>query len=315
MERLREKISFYLFFGETNFEDSFFYPFDNNFIPILAMSVDDEERYAGTAYESGNRSIVLKQKNGWFKAKGIGIPTGLLRPFLWKECIYSYHLYDEIKMGDGDVLWGFLKPCEAFNEFENQKFAATIGLPSPLPIGTGTFSNFFTIKVKDRSNLIRLLKKKTQKAILQTFIEKSEETISCCVFSRIFSDIRVDEILYAFIFSGIEKLFNDVDCKDYIKWLGSSCGWNLRMFHDQDLLHGTIKLRNGFNTNSYLGNHTISEEKTSILDFDLTSKVKNEADKMIEFKCLNEVMNPLNPYSYLTKDLIVFIKIIIFFRL
>ncbi|NVL93432.1 MAG: hypothetical protein HWN71_10410, partial [Desulfobacterales bacterium] len=94
------KAPFHLVVGSTKFVDQSLYPFGADEIPILCDL--EEGRARGLeAHTSGLRSMVLPGAGGsWFKAKAIGIPSGISRPFLHDGWICTYHL-SEAYIGTG----------------------------------------------------------------------------------------------------------------------------------------------------------------------------------------------------------------------
>lgn len=294
--------------GKTRLVRNSDYPFPENKLPALCNFLETD-RESFSAFESGHRSIVFPYKGRWFKAKAIGIPNGVSRPFYHKGRLHVYFLEEQITMGAGDVLWGFLQETEAKNEMWGFKAAEERGLPSPTPVGIGEF-DVRILTLKDKVKLFNYLNETSRVQILDNFHENSLEGKAYCVFSIIPSDLRVDEILYAFIFPRVERILDPRDCRDYVKWLGSSCAYNLRRHHDEGLFHGTAVTGEGFNTNSYSGNHIVGETETYMCDYDLAREIKDEKGKKLEFLRAQElfgllnIMNPLDPLSYQTRGMV-----------
>jgi len=169
------------------------------------------------------------------------------------------------------------------------------GLSEVDPVGIGIYKNVSVLDFDDRISLFRYLDSSDLESILKRFSEHSRQTTACCVFCHEPSDIRVDEIFYALMFPKVEKVVNKDDCKDYVKWLGSSCAHNLRRFHNHGLLHGTIPKRGGVFTNSHFCNHLVGETETWMTDFHMVEKTTDESRMKKEVWCLLHVMNPIEP--------------------
>jgi hypothetical protein len=112
------------------------------------------------------------------------------------------------------------------------------------------------------------------------------------------------------MFPQIKYILDPNECIDYIKWLGSSCGFNLKRLHENNLIHGTwIGDKKGnigisdVHSNSYTGNHTVSQENTFLVDFDLTSSIQDDNILNLEKWCIINMENPLHyAGSYLKTD-------------
>lgn len=289
------KVEFNLVKGKLILDDKLLYPFNEDEIPIQCQFIDKEEN-CKYAYTSGNRSIIISLKdNVVFKAKGIGIPTGNSRPIYTKNQIYTYFL-NQAYIGSGQLIWGFLTIEEAENEYNWMKKAYKLNLPATKPIGYGIYENIKTITFKDRFELFSFLKSKSVPEILDAFKSNVQSRKAACFFAIEPSDIRVDEILYALLFPKIEEIIDVKECKDYLRWLGSSCAYNLKLHHNYNIIHGTILRGLGLMTNSHLANHIVDFEKTWMTDYHMTYRPNSkEADriKMEEYYCLWHVMNPL----------------------
>jgi len=175
------------------------------------------------------------------------------------------------------------------------KAVKELGLSEVDPTGIGIYKSVSVLDFDDRVSLFRFLDSTDLKNVLEHFLQRSRQTTACCVFCYEPSDIRVDEILYAFMFPKVEKVIDKSDCKDYVKWLGSSCAYNLRQFHNHGLLHGTILKRGGFFTNSHFCNHLVGETETWMTDFHMVEKTTDRLRMEREVWCLLHVMNPLEP--------------------
>jgi hypothetical protein len=303
MDTLRIKTPFHLINGQVELTSNSFYPFENEKVPIMCSIPFEEKSFFNflNAYESGNRSVVFIYDGKWFKAKAIGIPRGTSQPLFYKGSIFSYYLENEPTMGTGSAIWGFLTLNEANREMLGLKIAEDKNLPSPKLVGMGFYKDLYVMRFKNRFELYKYLGEKNLMDRLNDFNLKSQKMDSACIFSITPSDLRVDEILYGFIFPEVETVLDLDECKDYIMWLGSSCAWNLRQIHEAGILHGTIMYNGGVNTNSYLGNHIVGETQTWITDYDLTYPLKKKSEANLELRCLIDIMNPLNPFSYITK--------------
>lgn len=166
-------------------------------------------------------------------------------------------------------------------------------MPSPKPVGIGFFRNLSVKEFKNRVDLFGYLEDADRESLLQEFARNSRMTEAASVYSLQPTDVRVDEILYGFISPELRNVVGVRDCKDYLKWLGSSCGQNLRLLHDNSILHGTILRYGGVMTNSHVGNHLVGEDSTWITDLHMAQPITDKRFKDIELECLTYVMNPL----------------------
>jgi len=308
-ERLRAKTKFWLLDDQEAHIDERLYPFDHDKIPVMCRFGEQETSQPREAYESGNRSIVFHYNDAWFKAKGIGIPRGVSRPIYEKGRIYSYHLNEDLDMCHRSVLWGFMEKhdldCELFGAEKSKELGISID-----PIGFGVYEKILYITFKDRRQLFQYLKETNEGALASRFSRMSEKTSGYCFFARIPSDLRVQELLYTFMFPEVTGVLDEDNSRDYVRWLGSSCGYRLRQLHNQGVLHGTWigdrRIQIGLSdvhSNSYCGNHIVEEENTGLVDFDLTEVSQDDSLRKLEKWCLIHMENPLlYAGSYLAEE-------------
>lgn len=286
------KVPFHLVKGSTKLVDPSIYPFRADEVPILCDLGEGQAR-GPEAYTSGLRSIVLPGAGGsWFKAKAIGIPSGISRPFFYDGKICTYHLSDA-SIGTGRLIWGFSTVEEAENEIRRMVDARELGLPAAKPVGMGLYGNVRVIDVQNRVELFRMLDSTPRDALLERFRDSGRTMDAECVFTSQQTDVRVDEILYGFLHPFIRELLDIRDCKGFLRWLGSNCGHNLRMHHDTGLLHGTVPRGGGFMTNSHTANHLVDEGGTYTTDYHMAYKSEDKGLKRVETFFLASVMNPL----------------------
>jgi hypothetical protein len=284
------KVPFFLVDAETMLLDPGSYPFPSGKAPIQCILMQPEpERFE--AYTSGDRSVILPHGEGWFKAKAIGIPTSASQPILKNGRIHSYFLTND-RIGSGSLIWGFSQIEEAENELRSMQKIHDL-VPSPKPVGIGIFRNLSVKEFNDRFELFNYLKATDFKQLAKEFSAGGRSMDAASVYCLEPTDIRVDEILYGFISPELCNYLEVTNCKDYLKWLGSSCGNNLRLLHDNGILHGSILRYGGVMTNSHVGNHMVNEDSTWITDFHMSQPVSDERFKEIELECLTYVMNPL----------------------
>jgi len=286
------KVIFHLVEGFTRLADPSLYPFKDNDVPLQCISKEGPIPSI-EAYTSGFRSIVQQSKGGkWFKAKAIGIATGSSRPIYTDGRIYTYYLSDT-HIGAGRLIWGLSTVDEAENEISRIVEARELGLPVPRPIGIGFYEDVRVLDFKNRVELFGMLHETPREVLLKRFKNSGRPIEAACVFMEQPTDIRVDEILYGFLHPCVHQVLDPRDCKDFLKWLGSSCGFNLRLHHDADLLHGTILKGGDFMTNSHTANHLVDEEGTYMTDYHMAYKSKDKVLKREEAFLLAGVMNPL----------------------
>ena len=124
------------------------------------------------------------------------------------------------------------------------------------------------------------------------------------------SDIRVGELFFTFMFPNITDFIDPDSIIDYVEWLGSSCGYLLRQFHNAGTLHGTW-VGSDFtslglldvHSNSYTGNYLVDYDELTMCDFDLSKPIEKESEKDVEKWALVHVENPLYyAGSYVPKD-------------
>jgi len=268
-------------------------------VPIMCDFINEYVTPFAEVYESGNRSIFFQKGNLWIKAKGIGIPTGYTRPFYNKGRIYTYQLLDDPGMCHKSILWGFLTKEEFLCELYGISKAEKIGQKIKL-MGYTLFDKVYCIKMKNRAELFYKLKSKDLNERLNIFHKGTIKTTAYSIYISYPSDIRVKELLITFIFPQILKLIDTREIKEYVKWLGASCGFLLKTFHDSGALHGTW-LGKGttplglldVHSNSYTGNYIVDEEELIMCDFDLSKPIKKESYKDIEKWSLIHMENPL----------------------
>jgi hypothetical protein len=286
------KVVFHLIEGSTSLVDPSLYPFKADEVPLQCILAGGPISSI-EAYTSGNRSIVQPSLGDlWFKAKATGIPEGSSRPIYTDGGIYTYYLFDTY-IGSGQLIWGLSMVDEAENEISRIAEARELGLSAPKPIGIGFYKNVRVLDFKERVELFSMLEKTPEEVLLKRFKDSSRPIEAACMFIDQPTDVRVDEILYGFLHPCIRQVLDPRDCKDFLKWLGSSCGFNLRMHHDADLLHGTIPKRGGFMTNSHTANHLVDEKGTYIVDYHMAYRSKDKELKGVEVFFLASVMNPL----------------------
>ena len=286
------KVIFHLVRGSTNLVNPSLYHFKADEVPIQCITAQGSLPSA-EAYTSGHRSIVQPStKSLWFKAKAIGIPTGESKPIYIDGRIYSYRLLDA-SIGSGRLIWGLSTVDEAQNEISRIMEAEEIGLPVPKPIGIGLYENVFVIDFKDRIELFKMLQSTPRDVLLKRFKESGHSVEAACMFMAQPTDVRVDEILYGFLHPRIHQVLDARDCKDFLRWLGSSCGLNLKLHHDANFVHGTIPKYAGFMTNSHTANHLVDEKGTYMTDYHMAYRSRDKDRKRIECYYLASVMNPL----------------------
>lgn len=171
--------------------------------------------------------------------------------------------------------------------------ARELGLPATGPIGIGIYRDVFVLDFKNRRELFDHLNKVGFEDLLEDFLKNSRRMTAACTFCKGPTDIRADEILYPFMLPSIERILDIDDCRDYLKWLGSSCAYNLRLHHDNDIMHGTIPKGAYVMTNSHVANHLVGEEKTWMTDYHMAGKAEVRGIQKVEVYCLSYVMNPL----------------------
>lgn len=286
------KVIFHLIEGHTSLVDPSLYPFKADEVPIQCI-LEEGTIPSIEAHTSGLRSIVQPGTDDrWFKAKAIGIPSGISMPIYIDGRLYTYYLSDTY-IGTGQLIWGFSTIDEAENEISRIVEAQELGLPAPKPIGIGYYNDVQVLDFKDRVELFRMLESTPREVMLKRLKESSRPVKAACIFMEQPTDVRVDEILYGFLHPSIHHILDPRDSKAFLKWLGSSCGFNLRMHHDADLLHGTTPRRGGFMTNSHTANHTVDEKGTYATDYHMAYRSKDKDLKRAEVFFLASVMNPL----------------------
>ncbi|MCX8168738.1 MAG: hypothetical protein N3E39_00720 [Candidatus Methanomethylicia archaeon] len=290
-----EKIKYYLVKGELKLLRPDLYPHKKDELPILCET--SETLPVDEGYTSGFRSIIKVYDEYVVKLKGIGIPFANVKPIYKNGKIHTYYFKSEF-IGTGQLIWGFMTPEEAEIEIENMFKLKDLGIPAPESIGLGLYENIKLLELNNRYELANKIAEGGKEWLLN-MLEKSEKnTRGSCIFYKNISDIRVDEILYGLLIPKVENVINVKEVKAYLKWLGSSCGFNLRILHDNGIIHGTIfdSTGMGIYTNSHLANHVVGFDNTYITDFHLTKELKGkelEKMKLEEYYALWHVMNPL----------------------
>lgn len=296
MAAARVKVPYSLIEGETILLDDSSYPFGEGSLPLMCESLGEEIGYK-RAYVSGGRSIVLPSDEGWFKAKGIG-SYDLVPPRYYKGKVLSYYLERDV-IGSGSLVWGFLTKSEAQHELEWMRELRNAGLPVPEALGMGIYRGVSVIDFKDRREMRERLAGGSPAALLREFAEKARSSGACCIFCLEPTDVRVSELLQDFTFHYMGEESADEDCRNYVRWLGSSCAYNLRQLHDCGVLHGTIRREGGLLTNSHVSNHLAGERGTWMTDYHLAKRVENDEEKTQELNCLLQVFNSFRDYYFL----------------
>lgn len=296
---LRHETSYWLIDNDSNFFKDHLNPFGRDRVPIMCDFLGEYDFPSFNTYESGNRSILLMHRGRLLKAKGIGIPTGVSRPKYEDGKIYTYQLYDDPDMCHKSILWGFMKDEEFNCELYGVERARELGQKIEL-VGTTSFRDVYYIQFKDRVQLFDRLHKIKRDALIDNLKKDGSPTTAHSVFFTVPSDIRVGELFYALMFPEITDLIDSRMLREYVKWLGSHCGYLLRQFHDSGSLHGTwvgnratsLGLRD-IHSNSYTGNYLVDNEGLTMCDFDLSKPIERESEKEIEKWALVHVENPL----------------------
>ncbi len=288
---LRWKASLHLFPGTTRLSEPTLYPFKTDEVPLMC-NIGRADTIGVEAYASGFRSAVLPTRDGWLKAKGVGIATGSSRPFLVGERICTYWLGD-VNIGSGRLIWGLSTLDEAENELRRTAEAAEAGCPAPRPVGIGLYGGVTVIDVKDRVELFQMLASTQRDALLDRFKISGRMVEAACVFMAQPTDVRVDEVLYGFLHPSVEDFLPHGDCEDFLRWLGSSCGSNLRIHHDAGLIHGTVQKGGGYMTNSHTANHLVDEGGTYTTDYHMVYRSGDRSLRETEVYFLASLMNPL----------------------
>jgi hypothetical protein len=288
---LRGKATLHLFPGATRLSEPTLYPFKADEVPLMCY-FGRADTVGVEAYASGFRSAVLPTSGGWLKAKGVGIATGSSRPFLVGDMVCTYWLGD-VNIGSGRLIWGFSTLAEAENELRKTTEATEAGCPAPRPVGIGLYGGVTVIDVKDRVELFQMLASTPREVLLERFKLSGRTVEAACVFMAQPTDVRVDEVLYGFLHPSVENFLPHRDCEDFLRWLGSSCGSNLRIHHDAGLLHGTVPKEGGYMTNSHAANHLVDEEGTYTTDYHMVYRSSDRVLRETEVYFLASLMNPL----------------------
>jgi len=297
--RLRHKTKYWLVENDSKFLRESSDPFKKERVPIMCSFLGEPDHPSLEAYESGNRSILLMHEGGWFKAKGIGIPAGVSRPLYDKGKIYTYQLYDDPDMCHRYILWGFMQREEYECEQYGAAMAKELGQKIEL-LGATSFKDVYYLQVKDRVEMFSELRKIDRETMIRGFKKGGIHATAYSAYYWVPSDIRVGELFFAFMFPGVTKLIDPGMIREYVEWLGSSCGYLLRQFHDSGALHGTwvgdratsLGLKD-IHSNSYTGNYLVDDEGLTMCDFDLSKPIEKESEKEIEKWALIHIENPL----------------------
>lgn len=293
----RIKIPFTLVKAELTLFDKSKYPFKHDIAPLMCETIGKELKYS-RAYISGARSLVMKFRSSWFKAKGIG--TYDLAPVRYHgNRILTYFISRDV-IGSGALIWGFLSKKEVKREVKVMLELKEEKFPIPEIIGMGKYEKAVALDFLNRLEMINYLIGLKPKDILKLY-NRGREVEAYCIFCLEQSDIRVNEILQDIVYRYSRLEEADKNVKDYVRWLASSCAYNLRLHHDYGLLHGTKKMEKGYLTNSHVANHLVGGEKTWMTDYHLARRVESEEEKIAEVNCLLFVFNPLSNYYYTEK--------------
>ncbi|UCH38105.1 MAG: hypothetical protein JSV76_02785 [Candidatus Bathyarchaeota archaeon] len=285
-----EKVSYHTVKGHTNLIHPCYYPFSKNEVPLQCIPLENELS-TFRAFSSGIRSIVqLLDGHQYLKAKAIGIPTGNSKLYYTDGSIYSYFLFDDTIIDF--VIWGLATISEAKLEFERSVEARDLALPAPTMIGLGYYENVRVLDVENQRALFTLLQTMNLSELLNQFTTSSRDVDAACIFMVQPTDVRVDEILYGFLHPKIYQTNSFDDIKAFLKWLGSSCGKNLRAHHDENILHGTELKEGILLSNSHTANHLVDENGTYMTDYSRKSENVDRL-KRAELFCLASLMNPL----------------------
>jgi len=288
---LRGKAALRIVPGATRLLEPSLYPFKADEVPLMC-DFGQADTVGVEAYASGFRAAVLPARGGWLKAKAIGIPTGSSRPFWAGDKICTYWLGD-VNIGSGRLIWGFSTLEEAENELRRTAEAKEAGCPAPKPVGIGLYGGVTVIDLRDRVELFQMLASTPRESLLERFRLSGRTVEAACVFMAQPTDVRVDEVLYGFLHPAVERLLPHRDCRDFLRWLGSSCGSNLRAHHDAGLLHGTVQKGGGYMTNSHTANHLVDEDGTYTTDYHMAYRSGDRALRETEVYFLASQMNPL----------------------
>jgi len=296
---LRQKTKVWLVDNDYKHFNNHSLPFDNNKVPIMCEFLNDDDYESFDAYESGNRSILFQHDGKWIKVKGIGIPEGITRPMYDEGRIYTYRLNDDPGMCHKHILWGYMQEDEYECELYGASLAEKIGQNIKL-IGISSFDDVKYINLKDRVELFRFLNNMKRDDLIDVFKKDGINTSAYSTYFDVPSDIRVGELFFTFMFPNITDLIDPDSIKEYVEWLGSSCGYLLSQFHDAGSLHGTW-VGPGYtslglldvHSNSYTGNYLVDYDELTMCDFDLSKPIEKESEKDIEKWALVHVENPL----------------------
>lgn len=285
-----KKVCYHTVKGHTDliYPDS--YPFSKNEIPLQCIPLENQLP-TFKAHSSGSRSIVHSlDGDQYFKAKAVGIPTGNSKLYYTDGKIYSYFLFDDTIIDF--VIWGLATITEAKLEYDRTIEARNLGLPTPKIIGLGYYDNIRVLDVENQRALFTLLQTINLNELLNQFTTSSRGIDAVCIFMVQPTDIRVDETLYGFLHPTMYQTNSFEDIQAFLRWLGSSCGMNLRAHHDENILHGT-ELKDGILlSNSHTANHLVDEKGTYMTDYSRKSE-NVERFKRAELFCLASLMNPL----------------------
>jgi hypothetical protein len=283
---------YHLIEGRTDLFEPSLYPFNKDEIPVF-FDCPEAKTHRSDGYHSGARSIVVPMDDGrWLKSKGVGIHTGDSKPKLRGERVYTYYLSQAV-IGDGQLIWGLSSLDETEMEVSRMTEALELGLTKVKPVGVGYFDDVLVLDYKDRAELFGIVKDTPEQDLMRKYKDQGRPLKAACVFVSQPTDARVDEILYGFLHPLIPELAEARDLVDFLKWVGSSCGYNLRAHHDAGLIHGTIKKGDTHMTNSHTANHLIDAEGVYMTDYHMTFRSNDKRLRRLETFTLTSQMNPL----------------------
>lgn len=278
--------------GRTDLFEPSLYPFKKDEVPVL-FDHPGAKVHRDDGFASGARSIsVPVEEDRWLKSKGVGIHTGGSRPRLRGGRIYTYYL-SQAMIGDGQLIWGLSSLEETEMEVSRMVEALELGLTKVKPVGVGYFDDVMVLDYKDRTELFKMVKATSGEELMSMYGAQGRPMRAACVFVSQPTDARVDEVLYGFLHPILPQLAETQDLVDFLKWVGSSCGYNLRTHHDAGLIHGTIPKGGAHMTNSHTANHLIDEEGVYMTDYHMTFRSKNKRLRRLEAFTLTSQMNPL----------------------
>jgi hypothetical protein len=283
---------YHLIEGRTDLFEPSLYPFNRDEIPVF-FECPEAKIHRSDGYHSGARSIAVPVEEGrWLKSKGVGIHTGDSKPKLRDGRVYTYYL-SQAMIGDGQLIWGLSSLKETEMEVSRMVEALELGLTKVKPVGVGYFDDVLVLDCKDRAELFKMVKDTSEEDMMCMHRDQGRPLKAACVFVSQPTDARVDEVLYGFLHPLLPELAETQDLVGFLKWVGSSCGYNLRAHHDAGLIHGTIPKGETHMTNSHTANHLIDEEGVSMTDYHMTFRSRDKRLRRLEAFTLTSQMNPL----------------------